>query len=88
MSRLTKLEQETIVRFDEQGQQAEIFTYNRSLQKRLSGFCEKYPDQFSFRGDNGAGGKTFLCPKRRIGITAPRSLTPEQKEKARQNLKR
>lgn len=85
--RLSKLEQETIITFNEQEQQAQVYTHNKLLQKRLSGFCEKYPDQFSFRGDNGAG-FTFVVPKKRITVTAPRSLTPEQKEKARQNLKR
>lgn len=83
MSRLSKLEQETVIVFNEAEQQAQIYTFNKTLRKRLSGFCEKYPDQFSFRGDN-----TFIVPKKRITVTAPRSLTPEQKEKIRQNLKR
>lgn len=85
---MNRLEQETIILFNEQEQQAEVYTHNKALQKRLSGFCEKHPESFSFRGDNGAGAKTFIVPKKRITVTAPRTLTPEQREKARQNLKK
>ena len=87
MSRLTKLEQETIIIFNEQEPHAEVYTHNKTLQRKLSGLCEKYPEQFVLKGDNGAGGLTFIVPKKRINVTAPRLLTPEQKEKALQNLK-
>lgn len=88
MSRLSKIEQETIILFNEQESEAEIYTHNKSLQKKLSGFCTKYPDHFVKKSDNGSGGLTYIIPKKRITVSAPRTMTPEQKEKARQNLKK
>lgn len=86
MNRLSKQEQETIILFNEQEQRAEVYTHNKALQRKISDLCVKYPEQFKLKSDNKAGGLTFLIPKKRITITTPRSMTPEQKEKARQNL--
>ena len=86
MSRLSKLEQETIILFNEQEQQAEVFTHNKALKKKLSGLCEKHPDQFKFKNDFDAGGLVFIIPKKRITISAPRMMSTEQKEKIRRNF--
>ena len=44
MARLTKIEKETIVLFNEGEDKANIYTHNAGLKKRLAAFAKKYPD--------------------------------------------
>ena len=44
MTRLTKIEKETIILFNEGESTARIYTYNAGLKKRLAAFSKKYPD--------------------------------------------
>lgn len=44
MTRLTKIEKETIILFNEGESTASIYTYNAGLKKRLAAFSKKYPD--------------------------------------------
>ena len=44
MTRLTKVEKETIILFNEGESVASIYTYNASLKKRLAAFSRKYPE--------------------------------------------
>ena len=43
MTRLTKIEKETIVLFNEGEDKANIYTHNAGLKKRLAAFAKKYP---------------------------------------------
>lgn len=86
MARKSRLEMESILLFNEEESAAKIYTHNKRLQKRLSDLCEKYPEEFRLERDDGDGALTFSCPKRRIGITAPRRMTAEQKEQACKNI--
>lgn len=42
MARLTKIEKETIVLFNEGEDKANIYTHNAGLKKRLAAFAKKY----------------------------------------------
>ena len=44
MTKLTKIEKETIILFNEAEDMASIYTYNASLKKRLEAFSRKYPN--------------------------------------------
>ena len=41
--RLTKYEKETIILFNESGDEASIYTYNPGLKTRLKKFSKEYP---------------------------------------------
>ena len=84
----TRLEQESVILFNEEESTAQIYTHNKRMKKRLSDFCDKYPEEFRLKCDDGGGAQTFIFPKKRVAITSPRKLSPDQKEKARRNLKR
>ena len=58
---VTKLEQETIISFNEQERDAHIFTYNKGWQKHLE---EKLGLQPTYV--NGQGGKEYTIAKTRI----------------------
>ena len=49
MKRLTKIEKETIILFNEEESTASIYTYNAGLRKRLATFSKKHPDHESYR---------------------------------------
>ena len=75
---LTGAEQETIIRFDEAGPEASIFTYNRTWQQHLEGKLGLKP-----KTDNGFGGREYELLKHRIPKPrAPRVLSPAQKAEA------
>ena len=56
MTRLTKIEKETIVLFNEGEDKANIYTHNAGLKKRLAAFAKKYPDLCRLEKSNVQGG--------------------------------
>lgn len=92
MNGLTRLEQETIINFNEAESVAEIFSYNNSLKRKLHSLCDKYPDQFLYdkerSEENGCGGEFFRVPKKYITVASPRVLSEDQKEKKREQAKK
>ena len=73
MSELTRLEQETIILFNNAEPEAEVFTYSSPFKRKLNKLCEEYPHLFQRTNDNGAGGLTYIVPKRYVKINAPRT---------------
>lgn len=76
---LSRIEQETVILFNEADALASIYTYNGALKRKLSGLCAARPDEAKQIKDDGQGGLTFEVPKRWIKITASRILTEEQR---------
>ena len=73
MSELTRLEQETIILFNNAEAEAEIFTYNLPFKKKLNKLCQDYPNLYQRITDNGFGGITYKVPKRYVKVNAPRT---------------
>ena len=88
MTRLTKAEKETIFLSSEADADYEVYTFNKALKAKLEKLSEQYPDIYVFKEDNGDGGVTYLVPKRYVKINAPRSVSEEQKETLKNNLKK
>jgi hypothetical protein len=61
--KLTKVEKETIILFNEQEDTAEIYTHHVKLKNRLNAFAEKYPELVTKKGF------TFTVPKKLLTIT-------------------
>ena len=62
MARLTKIEKETIVLFNEGEDKANIYTHNAGLKKRLAAFAKKYPDLCRLEKSNVQGGVSYELP--------------------------
>ena len=62
MTRLTKIEKETIVLFNEGEDKANIYTHNAGLKKRLAAFAKKYPDLL--RDYTYVHGRSFHTPSK------------------------
>ena len=66
MTRLTKIEKETIILFNEGESTARIYTYNAGLKKRLAAFSKKYPDLCQLEKPEHLGGVSYLIDKSRL----------------------
>ena len=78
--RLTKIEKETILLFNEAEPKALVDTYNIALQNRLTELCRAYPKQVVKTRENAHSGMSFEIPKKWIKIVPPRALSPAQRE--------
>lgn len=77
---LTKVEQETIVLFNEAEATASVYTHNAALQRILLELCQSHPAQASRTEDNRHGGLTFEIPKKWVKTAPPRALSEAQKK--------
>ena len=84
--RVTKEEMETIITFDESTSDAQVYTYNKRIQNKLDRLVKSH-NEFRFVGSCVSGAKTYMIPKKRVGITSPRTATAEQKAAMRERGK-
>ena len=78
--KLSRLERETIIIWNEEEPHAEIYTYTPAMQEQLRELCAKYPGKVRMTAENGCGALTFALPKRWLRIVPPRVLTAAQRE--------
>lgn len=76
--KLTNLEKETIINFNEAEHTASVYTHNEALKERLLELCQTHPAQVRQTADNGRGGLIFELPKKWLKISPPRVLSPAQ----------
>lgn len=83
--KLSKSEQETIILFNEAEPDAQVYTCNGRLRRRLEELAEKGIDGVSFvKADDYS--VTYTVPKKLVKISAPRQVSKEQREQLLQNL--
>lgn len=77
---LSKLEQETVISFNEDEKTANVYTFNSSLQKQLEQLQQERPDECKLYRESCFGkAKEYTIPKKWIKIRPPRILTEEHK---------
>jgi len=83
----SRLEQETIILFNEAEDTAEITTYNGRLSRRMTELRERFPEQV--QPIEGRGTTAFRFPKAWVKINPgfTRDLTEEQRAQARERMK-
>lgn len=69
--KLSKIEKETIILFNEEESLGKVYTYNKKLINKLDKFCEDFPESFSFMREYEDGGKEYIVSKRYISIRKP-----------------
>jgi len=77
--KLTNIEKETVVNFNEAERMASVYTHNKALKRQLLELCRTHPEQIHQTAANAWGGLTFELPKKWLKITPPRVLTPTQR---------
>jgi len=77
--KLTNIEKETALLFNEAERFATVYTHNEALKKQVLELCRTYPEQVRQTNANDWGGLTFELPKKWIKISPPRVLSPAQR---------
>lgn len=75
--KLTLLERETIILLNEREPEAEIYTYNKRLIKRL----KRYPTIVKLVREDDTGAYTFRLPKKHLSISIRKPLKEKEMEK-------
>lgn len=86
---LSQIEQETIINFNEKEAQASIYTYNKTLIRKLQRLADQRSESVEFVSEI-SGGYTFIVPKKWARINPPRKAPPlseEEKKRIGQRLK-
>ena len=83
--KLSKYEQETIILYNAGEKNAEVYTADKSVMKRLDSLCVEYPDIYKVKKSDSTS-KTYSVPKSYISYRKPRKLSSEQRELARKRM--
>lgn len=85
--KLSSVEKETIIIFNEAENSATIETFNSKLKKRLQKLSEEYPDvrKIEFNGSDGA--ERYEFPKAWIRINGPKKLSDEERMRRSERMK-
>ena len=78
--KLSRIEQETIINFNEAEGMASVYTHHTALKERLLRLCRDHPSEVRQTANNGRGGLIFELPKKWLKVTPPRVLSPAQRE--------
>ena len=85
---ISRLEQETIINFNEAESTATVYTHNGALVRKLEGLADQRPDDVQRGRAFPDGGREYIVPKRWVKINASRILSEEQKADIAARLKR
>lgn len=89
---LSRLEQETLIGFNEDEKTADIQTYNGALKRKLTTLCKNRPEEAKHIRTDQYGGMYFTVPKKWVKVNAGVILTDEQRaeysERAKQRFSR
>ena len=78
--RLTNIEKETVINFNEAERMASVYTHNETLKHQLLELCQTHPAQVRQTAANAWGGLTFELPKKWLKVSPPRKPSPAQLE--------
>ena len=84
---ISRIEQETVILFNEADASASVYTYNGALKRKLTGLCHTRPTEARLTKDDERGGLTFEVPKRWIKVNAGPVYTEEQRQAMKERAK-
>jgi len=77
---LTKEERETIINYNEEDTDCNIYTRSRSVKTKMDKLVKKFPKLFIVDEVFVDGGASYFCDKRYVKIHAPRIMSKKQKD--------
>ena len=77
--KLSKLERETTISFNEAESTADVYTCSKAVMKRLAELSLKNSDIYRVREDEYS--QTYIIPKKIIKFNIPRELSEEERQK-------
>lgn len=84
---MTRLEQGTIINFNEDEPTATIYTYNGALTCKLEALADQRPEEAKRGRSFPDGGGEYTIPKRWVKVNAGPILTEEERERRRERAK-
>ena len=85
--KLSRYEQETIVNYNAGEQTAALYTRDRAVMRKLDTLVADFPGTYKLTGQDGIS-KTYSFPKSYVSYRKPRKLDREQRELARERMKK
>ena len=85
MTPLSRYEQETIVNYNAGEQTATLYTRDKAVMRKLDTLVADFPDTYKLTGQDGVS-KTYSFPKSHVSYRKPRTVSTEQRERARQMM--
>lgn len=82
---LTKYEQETIINYNNEEKTASVFTYDKSLIRKLDKRLSEMPDMKLIR--RGEDFAEYSLPKKWIKVSFPRQYSDEQRAEMAERMK-
>ena len=79
MAKLSAVERETIVLWNEGEAAAEIETHSPAVKKRLAAILRERPEEISLEPRDGRADR-YIFPKKWVKIVPPRKATDKQRE--------
>lgn len=84
---VSRLEQETIIGFNEAEATASVYTHNGALKRKLEKLAKERPADVQLSRRYPEGAVEYTIPKRRVRVNATRILSEAQREAALKNVK-
>ena len=84
---ISRIEQETVILFNEADASASVYTYNGALKRKLTGLCHTRPTEARLTKDDERGGLTFEVPKRWVKVNAGPVYTEEKRQAMKERAK-
>lgn len=82
--KISQIEKETIILFNEEDTEAEIYTYNR----KLIAILKNHPIVARLKRKDDTGAYTFTLPKRQMSIVIRNPISEEHRKKLSEHGKR
>lgn len=84
---ISRLEQETIISFNEAEATASVYTHNGALKRKLEKLAKERPADVQLSRRYPEGAVEYTIPKRWVRVNATRVLSEAQREAALKNVK-
>ena len=85
--KITRYEQETIINFNAGEQTATLYTRDPAIMRKLDALVFEFPEQYRLIGETDID-KTYEMPKSFVSYRKPRQLSEDQREAARDRMKK
>ena len=83
--KLSRYEQETVVNYNAGEQTATLYTRDKAVMRKLDTLVADFPDTYKLTGQDEVS-KTYSFPKTYVSYRKPRTVSTEQRERARQMM--
>lgn len=84
---LSMVERETIILFNEGEADAEVFTNNEKLRRKLEQAALRHPEIYHLKSMDQYGGVTYIFPKKRLDIRFREPVSAERHKQLSSHMK-